>query len=339
MMIGPGLQKLGQELNLKPSGGKLCGIIQGFPAALWEGVGYKAVTLGLGSYDKEGVKPPDPETLLTKPRTGYRIIQYATNGPVLAVVFYDTIGTMKRIRAYLEAELPALRNGGFTGAAKCAKCGEAMGDETPALLMLGENPIAVHERCAYEAQSNILQSLDEKEREERIAETELRHSTPLAPVGAVLGGIVGSLPWILLTVWGYVASIAAVLIALCASYGYKLFGGRPGKKKLVLVIVLTILLVPVAHVAGTICQFAYQIHTGEIQTAWGIPQDALVPSDAPGIFLEIFADPEGRAELMGSFAKDFAMAYLFTALGLWAVWRKLASENLKPKRAKLSRIA
>lgn len=73
-MIGPGLKKLGQEWNLKPSGGRLCGVVGGFPAALWEGMGYKAMTLNLGSFAKDGGEKPDAAQLITRPQGEYRII-------------------------------------------------------------------------------------------------------------------------------------------------------------------------------------------------------------------------------------------------------------------------
>jgi len=337
-VIGPGLKKLGQEWNLKPSGGRLCGVVGGFPAALWEGMGYKAMTLNLGSFAKDGGEKPDAAQLITRPQGEYRIIRYEVKGNILVAIFYDNPGTMKRIRSYVETELPALRAAGFSGAARCGLCDEPMGDEAPSLMMLGDGAIAVHPRCVDEAEARLDQMVSEANQGARAAEMEAPRSSPLAPFGALLGGLIGAVPWVILSTFGYVWSFAAMLIALGANFGHKLLGGRPGKKRMVLVIALTILLVPVAQVAGIVGQMAYEIHTGALQESWEIPRDSIVASDAPGILLEIFNDSEGRAELLDMFLRGLGQAYLFTALGLFGVWRMLSRENLPPRPPQLSRI-
>ena len=48
-------------------------------------------------------------------------------------------------------------------------------------------------------------------------------------LGALLGALIGRALWVLVGVWGYVASIVAWLTAFLAGKGYDLLHGRPGK--------------------------------------------------------------------------------------------------------------
>ncbi len=50
-------------------------------------------------------------------------------------------------------------------------------------------------------------------------------------LGAFLGALIGTALWVLVGVWGYVASIVAWLTAFLAGKGYDLLHGRPGKAK------------------------------------------------------------------------------------------------------------
>ena len=338
-MIGPGLKSLGQEYNLKRSGNKLYGSIEGFLATLWEGMGYKAMAINLGwlEGDKED-GPVDLLDLMTKPMKGYRILDYLADGPVLTITFLDNPGTMKRIRDYIKTELPALKSRGFSGIARCGHCAEPMGAEKPNILLLGDNPIAVHARCADQAETAIHNALDHAQKEAEAKGREAPPESPFAIFGALLGGIIGALPWVLLTAIGFIASIAAALIALGAGFGYKLFGGRPGMKKLIIVIALMIFLVPLANIAGTIVNLGYSIYTGEAQEAWGVPKEAVSPMDAPSFYLQTLADPTANAELLQDLKGTLALAYLFTGLGIWGTWGRLTQENLPKKRPKLERL-
>ena len=155
-MIGPGLKALAREYHFRQSGRTLNGIMEGFAVSMWEGMGYKAMAINLGRLEGgKGNEEVDLLDLLSKPMKSYRIVEYHADGPVLTIHFYDNPGTMKRIRNYIKTELPVLKARGFAGAARCGQCGEPMGAEEPLMLMLGEHPIAVHARCADQAEAGI----------------------------------------------------------------------------------------------------------------------------------------------------------------------------------------
>jgi hypothetical protein len=298
-----------------------------------EGAGYKLLVINLNMLKPEAQdKEVDLEKLLAKPLGEYRIVRYEVDHGYLWVHFYDNPGTMPKIREYVDVEIPRLKEAGFVGAAHCDQCGEAMGAETGQLFVLNHCPLLVHPRC-----EDALKAQEESAQKELKTEAFEKRSSLLAPVGALLGGLVGCIPWIVLYALGYVASLSAVLIALGANLGHKLFGGKEGKGRFVLVILLTLLLVPVANFGGAVAQLGYGIHTGELQQEWGIAKEELTVADTLQIVEVVLSDPQGASEFISTFLKDLAVAYLFAALGLWTVWRKLRTENVSPK-VKLTRV-
>lgn len=333
-MYGSGLKKLGDEWGMKPADGKLCGLLHGFPVAMSEGAGYKRLVINLCRLNPDAQSAEvDVDQLLSQPAKYYRITKYQVNQKCLSVEFHDNLGTMGKIREYVDTEIPRLKDAGFVGAAYCGQCGEPIGEQSCELFVLNQNPLLVHAGCA-----DALRAEEENyQREQKEALTEKR-SSPLAPLGALIGGLVGCIPWVILYTFGYVASIAAVLIALGANLGHKLFGGTEGKARLILVIVLTLLLVPVANFAGTVGQLAYGIHTGELQKEWGVPKNSVTVEDALSIVQLTLSDGDAAAEFIGASLKDLGVAYLFAALGLWSVWKKLRVENV-PQKNRLTRVA
>ncbi|HML46694.1 MAG TPA: hypothetical protein PKE04_08095 [Clostridia bacterium] len=333
-MYGTGLKKLGEEWSMKPMDGMLCGIMQGFPVAMSEGMGYKQLTINLCMLKPDAPDAePDLAQLLTQPAQHYRITEYEADGPYLTVQFFDNPGTMRKIREYVNVEMPRLRQAGFAGADCCFQCNAPIGEEDSTLYAYNGIPLRLHARCVDD-----MKAVFESETREQEDAAMWQSSNPLAFVGALLGGLVGCIPWVVIYVFGYMASLAAALIALGANYGHRLFGGREGKGRFALVVALTLLLTPVTNALGVAAQFGYGIHTGELQEAWEIPKDSLSLEDTLPLFFEMIKDPEVGPEFMSSFIRELGTAYLFAALGLWMVWKKLRKENARGKR-RLAKVA
>lgn len=326
-MIGAGLKKLGEELNLTVHNGKLSGIVCGFPVMLWDLFDCKVMSLHLGAWAKEGERA-DALSLLTKKQAAYRIQTYQTFGDNLDIVFFDVPGTMKRIRGYIETELPVLRDAGYTGAQNCARCGQPMNGETPTLLAAGVDIFAMHSRCAAEAE------IPDPEPDV----FDRPRTPPIAWLGAVLGGIVGSIPCVVLYVVGYIASMVAALIALGVGYGYKLLGGKPGKLSFAMIIVITLLVSVLAVGAGLVCDLGYSIFTGELQSDWGVGRDEIQISDTFSILQLALSDEEVRPDLISEWVSSLALNLLFSCLGIAIVWKRLKSQHLPQKRARIERI-
>ena len=69
-------------------------------------------------------------------------------------------------------------------------------------------------------------------------------------IGAFLGGLVGTIPWIILSLLGYVASLGGLAISYAAFYGYKLLKGRLDSRAFI--IAINILVVVIMTFVATI---------------------------------------------------------------------------------------
>ena len=124
------LAKLGGEFGMRPSRKTIYGAVEGFPIAMWDGMGTKtiSVAMNLGECD-------DAEELLSEPAKKYRIQRILTGRDSARFVFHDTYGTIKRMRAFLQTELPALAARGMNRGFACLHCAEPVGEGAAHVLV------------------------------------------------------------------------------------------------------------------------------------------------------------------------------------------------------------
>lgn len=308
------LAKLGGEFGMRPSRKTIYGAVEGFPIAMWDGMGTKtiSVAMNLGECD-------DAEELLSEPAKKYRIQRILTGRDSARFVFHDTYGTIKRMRAFLQTELPALAARGMNRGFACLHCAEPVG-EGAAHVLVNDSLSVMHPDC-----------VEPFEREAE-AEREIKRHEP-APVGgsakgflgALIGGFVGTIPWAVLFVAGYLASFAGALIALGANFGHKKFGGPPGRGRVLTVVFVTVAMVFVASALGEIASAGWYVITGEMDRELGLLPGSISLWPFLGEYIKFAAaDPEFRAQ----FLKNLVMGYFFAALGLFGVLRgRMREEN------------
>ncbi len=136
-------------------------------------------------------------------------------------------------------------------------------------------------------------------------------------LGAFLGALIGTALWVLVGVWGYVASIVAWLTAFLAGKGYDLLHGRPGKAKVITLIVMLLLSVFVGTL-GTFAVVGVQ-SIKEAETEMNSFELAhfkkLYPSELDYVLEMMQTNDEIHAEM----TKSFAMGLLFGALGAYPI--------------------
>ncbi|MDL2206119.1 hypothetical protein LJC33_04320 [Eubacteriales bacterium OttesenSCG-928-N13] len=307
-MISSGLVQLQNEYNLTPHNGGLYGFIQGFPVLMCgdKRNQYLWINVGVGHADEINVLK-----LLSHPLATYRIKDYTQHYDMLIIHFHDKSAGLTFIHNYIQTEMPALYEGGFLGGQTvCNNCGEAIGDEPSAFLVVGTQPEMVHERCVDDITAMV-----EKVNAQATVKLNER-SSKWAPLGAVLFALLGVIPCVALYAFDIHLPFLAALIPLGANYGHQKFGGKPGKVRYALMIVLSLLLVPIAHYAGTIA--------GMVGSTYSI-NSGLTASDLPNIIAQ--ANMLERAFLrMGVITDDFifglCVVYFFTLLALILTIRK-----------------
>ena len=93
-----------------------------------------------------------------------------------------------------------------------------------------------HEDCVRSQSADI---------QTKVQENEMSGGYLLGIVGAVLGGLVGIIPSVILAIFmNMISGWLCALIPLCAYYGYKLFGGKMSRGTLGIIVVVSLLMVP-----------------------------------------------------------------------------------------------
>lgn len=190
-------------------------------------------------------------------------------------------GVMEPVLAYL------VSNGYRTG---CGCCG----DVTGTLNCWSVNGELIHlcDGCVEE----VGQALKDAQ-----AATKAKKSNFLGGiVGAMLGALIGCVAWILIFRAGYMASIAGLVMAVCAMKGYELLGGHLDRKGVIASIVILI--------AGVYL-------SNKIAWSWEA-YDAL--KDLEITFFDVFRNLNAiimESGLSGEFYSNLAIGYGLTALG------------------------
>ena len=230
-MIGSALKKLAKENGMTVYGGVAYGSLQGFAATLSEGSGYKKIDFAVNFPNPAGRVALTDLLNGCNLRKDYRVLNLAIDAKSIQVTFHDTVGTMKKIRAFLVWFLPLLEKHGASHADVCAECGMSL----DSIHWAQVNGICYpfHETCAQRVQSEV-----EADNTRRSEEDTGNYLT--GTVGALVGAIIGAVVWALVLNAGYVASLVGLLIGWLAEKGYNLLGGKQGKGKVVILILAVI---------------------------------------------------------------------------------------------------
>ena len=135
-------------------------------------------------------------------------------------------------------------------------------------------------------------------------------------LGALLGALLGTVVWVLVGMAGYIAGIVAWLTAFLAGKGYDLLHGRPGKAKVITIIVMLILSIFIGT-AGSATVIMVQSYNEQIAEMNSFEQ-ARIQKYGPTVqeyVQSMFAEQDIQTELV----KDIAVGLLFGALGAYPI--------------------
>lgn len=225
-MIGTGLRKLASEKGLKVSNGVAYGFLHGYGATFSEGSGFKTMVLST-RFPEAAARRAFTEHLQSLDLDKeFKLKALNVQEKVIHVVFTDTVGTMKRIEAFIQQFIPILEQYGASKSDVCPECGMMLSGGTWKLV----NGIAiyVHEACGERIRATI-----QTGNEERLG----TGSYLPGAVGAFLGALGGAVVWAIGMVIGFVTSVFGLLIGFLAEKCYTLFHGKNGKGKIAILLV------------------------------------------------------------------------------------------------------
>lgn len=158
--------------------------------------------------------------------------------------------------------------------------------------------------------------------EEIKAQRDTTGSYAKGAIGAVLGGIVGVVPWVLIGMLGYIAALSGLIMAWLSYTGYRLLGGKKGRGMVwVLVIVLIV--------------FTYVGVMANLMVSDSNLQGFEVTGNAFLIYLMAPFLPEYF--YTGAIWGQLALGWLFAALGSFGLIRR-ANKEAKGKDLEVKRI-
>ena len=122
-MIGSGLKKLAGKYSMRVSSGMAYGRLMGFATTMCEGSGWKRIDIATRFESLEQQKAFETAVYAVDMKREYRVQSMAVNQRNINVVFQDTVGTMKKIEAFIAWFYPLLEQNGAYKADICAECG------------------------------------------------------------------------------------------------------------------------------------------------------------------------------------------------------------------------
>lgn len=305
-MIGSGLKKFAVENGLRVAKGVAYGNLRGFAATLSEGSGYKQIVITTKFADPNKLQELQATVNQKNIAREYRVqrLDFGVDG--IRIVFGDTVGTMKKIAAFVDWFFPMLHVYGVQGAELCGECGGQLTGGCWKLI----NGVAyhMHESCAEHVRGQIA-----SDNESRKLESEGSYVTGL--FGALLGAAIGAVVWALVLNAGYVASLVGLLIGWLAEKGYNLLKGKQSKGKVVILAVAVVLGVVMGTFAADVMTLVQLINETEGMM--------LTYGDIPQFLLMLLQED---AEYATAVATNIGMGLLFAGLGVFALLRKAGAE-------------
>lgn len=160
------------------------------------------------------------------------------DGIFIVVKTFTMKGAVKNLEKSLDFITNKLSELGFDGS-KCPKCGKELVNkkELNYLNPLINTNFSMH--VCEDCYNHILEEENKKEEEYKKSPNNYLKGT----LGAFIGALLGGMAWIIVGLFGYVATIIAFLISFLGSYGYDLMKGKKNKIKLLIVSIVSIFVI------------------------------------------------------------------------------------------------
>jgi hypothetical protein len=262
-MIGNALRQYAASIGFSEHKGIVYGTIDGYAVTLAQG-GLTDALFGSpsGAYNiwinVSFRQPEDYRRLMTRIQENgkaYRVLDQFHYPHGIRVNLGGSFEAFRRFIAWLMPLLPE-----YAGRiSKCPICGQLLKetDNTSYARLLGM-AVPAHIPCIGQAILNRAAAAKEDKQIGR------------GLLGAALGGLLGSLPWIISYLSGFFVWIFGLIIGIGASLGYQLAGGKPCPAKYALVLFCTVFFALFSFAVCTMASVAIDIAAGELQgNLWG----------------------------------------------------------------------
>lgn len=304
-MIGSGLRSFAQERNLVVGHGVAYGLLNGYCATFSEGSGWKKMTLStcFGEGNGRFALQQKLSELNTELQKAYGVQSFGVSERRIEIVFTDTVGTMKRINAFVNWFFPFLEQYRAAKADVCPECGMALIGGRWKLV--DGVAMCVHEACGVKL----------KDQMQATAQVRKSNGSYLTgALGALLGALGGAVVWALIALAGYISALVGLLMGFLADKCYDLFRGKQGYGKLAILIIAVILGVLFGNYAAYVADIM-----NELDCSISEAMD----------FLEYAR--EISEEVRSDMTADIVKGLLFAALGVFGLFWNTKKSVAAPK--------
>lgn len=303
-MIGSGLKKLAVAEGLKVAHGVAYGSLRGFAATLSEGSGFKQIVFVTHFNDPANQTALQTTLNQKNMQREYRVTALNIGPKTIQVTFGDTVGTIKKVSAFLDWFLPLLEANGAAHYNVCAECGGALTGVSWKLV----NGVAypMHEGCAANLRAAV-----ETENQDKKA----KGSYLTGLLGALIGALLGAAVWALVLSAGYVAGIVGLLIGFLAIKGYDLLKGKQGKGKVAIVLIAVLLGVVIGNFLPDIVELLGMLSNGELP--------GMSALDIPALILYLLLE---SSEYATAVVGNMIIGFLLSGLCVFGLLKKTAQE-------------
>lgn len=310
-MVGSKLKKFAAENSFVVRSDLAYGNLRGYAACVYEGMGFKALTITTSFTDVQGMAALKQFISQRNLQKDFRIRSMEINAHNISVVFVDNPGTMKKIYSFIEWFMPLLGQYSATGCDICPACGGQI--SAGQWVMAGGRVYYVHDTCAARMGEDFKQ-------EHEIKKANDTGSYPAGFFGAFLGSLLGSVVWAVVLTGGYIASVVGLLIAWLADKGYKMLHGKNGKGKIAALVISVIFGVAFGTFLSQYFEVWKLISNGELI--------GFTTADIPRIISATFANSE---KYRNALLFDSILGLGFAALGSYGILKK-TGEEVSPTR-------
>ena len=301
-MIGSYFKKLAKENGMNIKSGVAYGSFKGYAVTFRDGNNTKFIDIAtrFPSLDEKFEFMAELGRIDLMKQYRVREIHYYDN--YIEVIFYDTLGTWKKLLQFVDYFFPLLGKYGATGADICTECGNFLGFDSTWKLV-DNVAYRLHGSCAESVRMHI-------ERENQMAKENVEGSYLKGAVGALIGALIGAIPWAILLYFGYFAALMGVVIGLLAAIGYKKCGGKDGGAKGIIIILCSILGVIVGTFGADVIYLVISIKNGQLS-----------PLGYKDIVPAIVYLLTNRAEYRTSTLANIGIGLVFAFVGIFSLRR------------------
>lgn len=302
-----GLAKIINEYGLRVQGDVAYGLLKGCFVTLSEGDGYKRLCIytgprGSGSAEnaESFLRRQDLKQYRLRKDRGSRPGLASDPEGVVTLHFSAVLGVEGRMRAFIEEILPQIAP--LTATQLCQHCGQPITGEDLSLVALdGGSIVPMHNHCQAEHAA-----IQQQEWDRAVAESNVLTGI----IGAVIGAALGAILWMIVGKLGYISALVGLAIAFFASFGYDKLKGRPGKIKVITLIVCVIL----AVFLGTFGTIVWEVHDIYVEeTANSVVLRQMLPEST--FMAQVLPELMREPEVFGEFMKDAVLGLVFSFLG------------------------